>query len=123
MARCDRGYLCSVCHEPVDTLPESELYLRYVLGEIRADWLQAMPDRHIRCNPEIAQYIEHPDFPPITDEDPLTDRRRLSPADASARTARVSRAYRRLLEIPELGVPIPDMPLTEPESSPTKPPR
>ena len=113
MARCDRGYLCSVCNEPVDTMPESELYLRFVLGEIQPDWLQAMPDRHLRCNPELGQFIEHPDFPPMADEEPLTDKRRMDPAAARARTEQVTRGYFRLLEIPGLGVPLMEMPLPE----------
>ena len=113
MARCDRGYLCQACHEPVDTMPESELYLRYVLGEIPAEWLPAMPDRHLRCNPEIAQFIEHPDFPPLTDDDPTTDRRRIDPAAARARAERVTRAWLRLREIPAAGIPLAEMPLPD----------
>ena len=100
-----------VCHEPVDTMPESELYLRYVLGEFPAERLQAMPDRHLRCNPEIGQFVENADFPSMTDDDPLTDRRRMDPAAARARADLVTRAWLRLREIPALGLALAEMPL------------
>jgi hypothetical protein len=34
MARCDKGYLCDVCGEEVEEIVDSELYLRYVMGEV-----------------------------------------------------------------------------------------
>ena len=34
MAICERGYLCEVCGGDVAELAESDLYLRYVLGEV-----------------------------------------------------------------------------------------
>ena len=34
MARCDQGYLCEVCGRDVEAITESDLYLRYVLGEV-----------------------------------------------------------------------------------------
>ncbi len=51
MARCERGYLCAVCGHEVEELQDSELYLRYVLGEVEWDMLHKFPERHIRCNP------------------------------------------------------------------------
>ena len=68
MARCDEGYLCSSCKLPVDTLPESLLYLRYILGEVPVEVLHRHPDCHVRCCPEVAQYILHPNFEPIVCE-------------------------------------------------------
>ncbi len=32
MARCDHGYLCDVCGEEVDSIRDSDLYLRFVTG-------------------------------------------------------------------------------------------
>ena len=64
MARCDEGYLCSVCAGEVEDITGSDLYLAYVLGEVREDELLRRPERHIRCNPERAQYINDPAFPP-----------------------------------------------------------
>ena len=34
MARCEQGYLCEVCGQDVGEIPGSDLYLRYVLGEV-----------------------------------------------------------------------------------------
>ncbi|QVL30177.1 hypothetical protein KIH39_15080 [Telmatocola sphagniphila] len=65
MARCDEGYICAVCRLPVDTLPESLLYLRYLLGEVGIEVLHQHADCHIRCCPEVGQYILHRDFEPM----------------------------------------------------------
>ena len=34
MARCDEGYRCEVCGRDVEAVTDSDLYLRYVLGEV-----------------------------------------------------------------------------------------
>ena len=34
MAPCDQGYLCDVCGDEVEEIFESDLYLRFVIGEI-----------------------------------------------------------------------------------------
>ena len=34
MARCEQGYLCDVCGQDVGEITESDLYLRYLLGEV-----------------------------------------------------------------------------------------
>src|SRR5262249_36621270 len=65
MARCDQGYLCDVCGEDVEQITESDLYLRYVLGEVSPLVLPKERERHIRCNPAVAQYIVDPAFAPV----------------------------------------------------------
>lgn len=65
MAKCDEGYRCDVCGRDVEAIVDSDLYLRYILGEIAIERLHLHPERHIRCNPTISQYIVHQDFPPI----------------------------------------------------------
>src|SRR5947209_19776392 len=65
MAVCDQGYLCDVCGEDVAAIIESDLYLRYVLGEVEPLALPSQRERHIRCNPATAQYIVDPAFAPI----------------------------------------------------------
>ena len=62
MAKCEQGYLCEVCGKEVEGITESDLYLRYVLGEVEAGWLPISPERHIRWNPALAQYIVDPSF-------------------------------------------------------------
>ena len=39
MAGCERGYLCTVCGQDVEEITDSDLYLRYVLGEVEWDSL------------------------------------------------------------------------------------
>jgi hypothetical protein len=114
MARCDQGYLCDVCGDEVESIRESDLYLRYVTGAIAAQQLLATPERHIRCNPVQAQFIEHADFEPITVEGDF-DKRVYPEADRMARVDLLTRGWLRLQEIAQLPepIPLPDYPLTE----------
>lgn len=57
MVQCELGYLCEVCGKDVEELTESDLYLRYVLGEVDPEVLHLSPERHIRCNPILGQFI------------------------------------------------------------------
>ena len=98
MARCDEGYRCQVCGEDVTSIVESDLYLRYVIGELDPEVLHTTPERHLRCNPTLAQFIEHESFPPVRPAGPLA-RESLDPAFVAARAELVTRGYRRLLEI------------------------
>ena len=66
MAGCERGYLCTVCGREVEEITESDLYLRYVLGEAEWDELNRAPERHIRCNPVLAQFIVDTSFEPVS---------------------------------------------------------
>src|SRR5947199_6964660 len=66
MARCEQGYLCDVCGADVEAITDSDLYLRYVLGEVSPHELPRMRERHVRCNPATAQFIRDPAFPPIS---------------------------------------------------------
>ena len=59
MAKCDEGYLCEVCGQDVAELTDSDLYLRYVIGLLDPETLHTTRERHIRCNPVLAQYIVH----------------------------------------------------------------
>ena len=74
MARCDEGYLCDVCGQDVASLTESDLYLRYIVGMLDPEVLHTTPERHIRCDPELAQYIVADDFPSVFREGPLPPR-------------------------------------------------
>lgn len=107
MARCDQGYLCDVCGAEVETITESDLYLRFVIGEVQSSRLLSTPDRHIRCNPVTAQFIDHPDFsPPVTVEGDF-DRRLFDPADITPRVALVTRGWLRLKQLAALPEPLP----------------
>jgi hypothetical protein len=110
MARCEQGYLCEVCGQEVGEITESDLYLRYVLGEVPPEQLHILPERHIRCNPALAQYIVDPAFEPMRCEGVFA--KELMDHDfVAAEEARVTRGWRRLQELPHLGIPIIDYPL------------
>ena len=112
MARCERGYLCDVCGLEVEDITESDLYLRFVLGEVPAERLHLLPERHLRCNPSVAQYIVDAAFAPVVCEGPF-DKQTLNAAWVAGEEARVTRGWRRLQEIPTLQIPISEYPLPE----------
>ena len=112
MAKCDEGYLCEVCGGEVKSIVDSDLYLRYVLGEIDAQALLAAPERHLRCNPTLAQFIVDPAFEPVTVEG-FFSKAELDPAEVAEREALVTRGWRRLREVRKLGLPISEYPLEE----------
>jgi hypothetical protein len=98
MAKCDEGYRCEVCGQDVSSIVDSDLYLRFVIGELDPEVLHTSPERHIRCNPVLAQFIEHGDFDPIAVEGDFSIQD-LDPEFLRQRTNLVSRGYVRLLEI------------------------
>ena len=112
MAQCDQGYLCEVCGDEVEVVEDSDLYLRYILGEVHPRQLLSTPERHIRCNPVVAQFIVDPDFEsPVIDG--VFDKRQLDAVSVAKREALVTRAWKRLQEVRQLGIPISDYPLPE----------
>ena len=110
MAACEQGYLCEVCGDEVSDVTNSDLYLRYVIGEIEARDLMSSPERHIRCNPVQAQFIVDDEFEPVVVEGPF-DKRLLDPDEVSAREDLVTRGWRRLQEVQQQGLPISEYPL------------
>jgi hypothetical protein len=111
MAKCDEGYLCEVCGQEVAVVTDSDLYLRYILGEVLLEHLHEHPERHIPCNPTLAQYIIDPRFPPVLC-DGVFAKSHFSAEYVAQEEARVSEAYRRLQAIPTLGLSIPEYPLS-----------
>ncbi len=111
MAKCDEGYRCEVCGRDVEVVTESDLYLRFVLGEVPLEMLHRLPERHIRCNPAQAQYIVHSDFPPVVCE-VRSQKSEMDAAFVASEESRVTRGYRRLLAIPTLGLTVPEYPLS-----------
>jgi len=112
MAKCERGYLCDVCGGEVAEITVSDLYLRYVMGQVRPEQLHRMPERHIRCNPATAQFIVDPAFEPVRLEGPFS-KDSLDPGYVREQEAAMTRAWRRLQEIPSLGIHIIEYPLPE----------
>ena len=112
MAKCDEGYLCDVCGQDVAELTDSDLYLRYVIGLLDPEVLHTTKERHIRCNPSLAQYIIADDFEPVFVEGPF-DKRGLDPAFVRDQESLVTRGWHRLKEVTALGLPIIEYPLPE----------
>lgn len=112
MARCEQGYLCDVCGKEVEEMVDSDLYLRYILGEVTPEELPLSAERHIRCNPAVAQFIVDAVFAPVVCEGAFA-KANLDPAFVAEEEERVTRAWRRLRELPALGLPILEYPLPE----------
>lgn len=112
MAKCDEGYLCEVCGKDVEQITESDLYLRYVIGMIEPEVLHTSKERHIRCNPSLAQFIVDERFEPIFVEGDF-EKRRLDPEFVRNREALVTRGWQRLREVLDSEDAIIDYPLPE----------
>lgn len=118
MAKCDEGYRCEVCGLDVETIVESDLYLRYVLGEVPLEQIHRLPERHISCNPALAQYIVDTGFPTVTCTGPF-DKLQFDDNYVRAEENRVTCGWRRLQAIPTSGLTVAEYPLSvtpEPES-------
>lgn len=112
MAKCEEGYLCDVCGQDVAEITDSDLYLRYVIGLLDPEVLHTTKERHIRCNPVLAQYIVDERFAPVVVEGAF-DKRTLDADFVREQETLVSRGYRRLYEIGREGQAIIDYPLPE----------
>ena len=115
MAKCDEGYLCEVCGKEVEGILQSDLYLRFVIGELDPERLHTSPERHINCNSVLAQFIDADDY---SIEGEITDGFGVSELDADfvrARRELVTRGWRRLNELAALEeeIPIYEYPLPE----------
>jgi hypothetical protein len=112
MAKCEEGYLCDVCAGDVEEMTDSDLYLRYVIGMVDPETLHTTRERHIRCNPALAQFIVADDFEPVVCEGPF-DKRQLDPQYVHERETLVTRGWRRLNEIRGRDLTILEYPLPE----------
>lgn len=112
MARCEEGYLCDVCGGDVENITESDLYLRFVIGMIDPETLHTTRERHIGCNPALAQFIVAEDFAAVFVEGDF-DKRRLDPQFVRDREELVTRGWLRLRELPGDATSILEYPLPE----------
>jgi hypothetical protein len=94
----------------VEAIRDSDLYLRYVLGEVPLEQLHLLPERHIGCNPALAQFIVSPDFPPVHCPGPF-DKASFDPDFVREEETRVTSGWLRLQAIPTLGLTVPEYPL------------
>ncbi len=112
MAKCDEGYRCSVCGDDVHAIVHSDLYLRYVIGEVDPETLHTTEEKHILCNPSLAQFIVDPQFPGVVVEGDF-DKRQMDPEFVRTREATVTGGWRRLQRIASMDAPIHEYPLPE----------
>ncbi|MBO0700377.1 MAG: hypothetical protein J2P46_18410, partial [Zavarzinella sp.] len=82
-----------------------------VLGEVPLELLHRLPERHIACDPALAQYIADPGFPPVACAGPFS-KAELDPGYVRLEEDRVTRGWRRLQAIPSLGLTVPEYPLS-----------
>jgi len=83
-----------------------------VVGTIDSTALLSTPERHIRCNPVDAQFIVDPGFEPVVVEGPFA-KQNLDAADVRLREDLLTRGWRRLQELQQLGIPVSEYPLPE----------
>ena len=113
MAKCDEGYLCSICGNDVENVLSSDLYLRFVIGQIDPELLHTTPEKHLRCNPALAQFIVSEDFEPVVVEGPFS-KSELDPDFVAEQETLVTRGWNRLKEIHKFrDVSILEFPLPE----------
>ena len=108
--KCDEGYVCEVCGRDVEEITDSDLYLRYILGEVPLERLHLQRERHVRCNPAVAQFIVDPAFEPVACDGPF-GKVNLDSEYVANEERRVTRGWKRLQEIPTLGLTIAEYPL------------
>ncbi len=111
MAKCDEGYRCEVCGNDVEIITESDLYLRYILGEVPLEVLHLQKERHLHCNPALTQYIVDSRFTPVECVGPF-DKRSFPKDYVTQEEHRVTLAFRRLQAIPTLGLSIAEYPFS-----------
>ena len=113
MAKCEQGYLCDICGGDVEHIWESDLYLRFVIGQVDPETLHTTRERHIRCSPTLAQFIVDPEFEPLFVDGPF-DKRQLDPAYVREQERLITRGWNRLKELAhQEGVSLLDYPLSE----------
>ena len=112
MAKCDEGYFCEVCGKDVENITQSDLYLRYVIGELDPELLHIKAERHIARNPVLAQFIVDDEFSPVTLDDDF-GKQNLDSNFVRDRELLVTRGWRRLREVWHEDNSILDYPLDE----------
>ncbi len=112
MAKCDEGYLCEVCGKDVANLTDSDLYLRYVVGMLDPEVLHTTPERHIRCNAALAQYIVSDNFELVLVAGPF-DKRGLDQAYVREQERLITLGWQRLQELATQEISILEYPLPE----------
>ena len=93
--------MCSICGEEVEHLTDSQLYLRFVIGEIDPETLHASAECHLSCVPTFSQFIADERFESSSEIEGPFSKNQLDSAYVDERTKLVSRGYARLWAIRE----------------------
>ena len=112
MAKCDEGYICDVCGAEVEQITESDLYLRYVVGMLDPEILHTSAERHINCNPALAQFIVDKEFSSVVVDGDF-DKRKMDPGFVQQREELLTRGWHRMHEIAGQELSILEYPLPE----------
>lgn len=112
MAKCDEGYICCVCGKDVGKIVDSDLYLRYVIGMLDPEVLHTTNEKHIRCNPTLAQFIVDENFDPVVIDGDFA-KANLDDEFVRQREELVTQGWRRLQDLQESGKDVLDYPLPE----------
>ncbi len=84
-----------------------------MIGQVDPETLHTTRERHIRCNPTLAQFIADDDFEPVVIDGPF-DKRHLDAAYVREQERLITRGWRRLKELAhQEGVSLLDYPLPE----------
>lgn len=86
--------------------------MRFVIGMVDPETLHTQSERHLRCNPSLAQFIVDDEFSPVSIENEF-DKRELDESFVQARDVLVTRGWKRLQELAKNDLPIHDYPLEE----------
>ncbi|MEE2640935.1 MAG: hypothetical protein VX768_09940 [Planctomycetota bacterium] len=112
MAKCDEGYLCQVCGKEVKGITQSDLYLRFVIGRVDPETLHLQAERHIRCNPTLAQFIDSPEFHGLQVAEGF-EKDSLDEQFVARETELLTRGFVRLKQLSGSDLPITEYPLPE----------
>ena len=96
--RCEVGSRCEVGGKGVGDIIDRHRCLRYVVGMLDPELLHLAPERHIRCNPVLAQFIVDENFKPVRVEGDF-GKLLLDPEMVRQRERAVTLAWRRLADI------------------------
>ena len=91
---------------------ESDLYLRFVIGQVRSNDLTQSPERHIRCNPVQAQFIVDEAFEPVV-VDGVFGKQELDAEHVTQQEDLTTRGWQRLREVVGSSLPVDEYPLPE----------
>jgi hypothetical protein len=104
-----------VCGFPVEHVGDSDLYLAFVLREVSLEQLPHRAERHIRCNPTVAQFIVNGAFEAVHVEG-VFDKRLMDEESVRDRETRVTQGWLRLKDVGERQLPITEYPLPPAEN-------